>query len=46
MKKWLNSENVTTFALTVAAVVVGIMVAPVLLGWFNKAKAKATTTAA
>jgi hypothetical protein len=45
MKKWLNSENVTTFALNVAAVVVGILVAPLIIGWVNKAKAKTSTAA-
>jgi hypothetical protein len=42
MKKWFNSENAMTFVLTVAAVVVGIFIAPKVLSIFNSVKSKAT----
>jgi hypothetical protein len=42
MKKYFNSENITTFVIVVLAVVTASIVGPTLLGYFNKAKAKVT----
>jgi hypothetical protein len=40
MKKYFNTENVTTFVIVVLAGFTASLIGPTLIGWFNSAKSK------
>jgi hypothetical protein len=43
MSKYLNKENFTALAVVVIGVIIATIIAPTVIDWFNKAKAKVAT---